>query len=230
MKRLEATQSRQFLPLVLPLDGLREILTILAPAEQVRIIADGIEYESVDELAGHLLGKSPRELKVSALRPYLTVDLSPMSARLYASSDDLVSSGMFVRIAAVLSTAERSPRFMYKDSRVFLLMIGSQVLSLLPAFKSVQQVFFGIIGLALAWYIWINFIQLRKHGLLLTHESKDGRSFVQRNADSIIVAVVSAILGAVLGAAATKLADRIAPTTQPATAPHTPAASQQPKV
>ena len=65
MKRLEASQSRQFSPLVLRLDGLREILTVLAPAEEVKIIADRIEYESVDELAGHLLGKSPRELGVS---------------------------------------------------------------------------------------------------------------------------------------------------------------------
>ena len=110
MKRLEASQSRQFSPLVLRLDGLREILTVLAPAEEVKIIADRIEYESVDELAGHLLGKSPRELTVSARRPYLTVELSPISAHLFASSDDLVSSGMFARIAAVLSSAERSPR------------------------------------------------------------------------------------------------------------------------
>jgi hypothetical protein len=86
--------------------------------------------------------------------------------------------------------------------------------------------FLGIMGLIFAWYIWINFIQFRKHGLLLTHEPKDGRSFFQRNADSIIVAVVSAILGAVLGAAATKLADRIAPATQSAAVPHTPATSQ----
>ncbi|HEX6612340.1 MAG TPA: hypothetical protein VF022_00545 [Rhodanobacteraceae bacterium] len=220
MKRLEASQSRQFPPLALRLDGLREILTILAPAEEVKIVADGTEYESVDELAGHLLGKSPRELNVRAYRPYLTVELSPMSARLYASSDDLVSSGMFARIAAVLSAAERSPRALYKDSRVFLLLIGSQVLSYVPAFKSMRLGFIGFMGLILAWYIWISFVQLRKHGLLLTHEPKDGRSFFQRNADSIVVAVVSAILGAVLGAAATKLVDRIVPTAQPAAAPH----------
>ena len=104
-------------------------------------------------------------------------------------------------------------------------MIGFQVLSYVPPFKPMQQGFIGIMGLILAWYIWINFIQFRKHGLLLTHEPKDGRSFFQRNADSIVVAVVSAILGAVLGATATKLADRIAPTIQPPVVLHTPAAS-----
>ncbi|MBD9400834.1 hypothetical protein [Comamonas sp. CMM02] len=223
MKRLEASQSRQFSPLVLRLDGLREILTVLAPAEGVKIVADGMEYESVDELAGHLFGKSPRELKVTGSSPYLTVELSPFSARLYAGSDDLVSSGMFARIAAVLSAAERSPRALYKNSWVFLLMVGLQVLSIVPALKSMQQGFIGLFGLTIAWYLWINFIHLRKHGLLLTHEPKDGRSFYQRNADSIVVAVVSAILGAVLGAAATKLADRIIPTTQAATVLHTPA-------
>ncbi|WP_218242115.1 hypothetical protein [Comamonas fluminis] len=228
MKRLEASQSRYFSPLVLRLDGLREIITILAPAEDVKIIADRNEYESVDELAGHLLGKSPRELKISTRHPYLTLELSPMSVHLYASSDDLVSSGLFARIATILSAAERSPRALYKDSRLLPLMFFLQVLTYVPALKSMQLGFISSMGLIFAWYIWINFIQLRKHGLLLTHEPKDGRSFFQRNSDSIIVAVVSAILGAVLGAAATKLADRIAPNTQPATAPLTPSKSQLP--
>lgn len=226
MKRLEASQSRQFPPLVLHLDGLREILAVLEAAEIVDIVADGIQYESVDELAAHLLGKSPGELTINTSNPHFSLMLGPSWARLYASSDDLVSAGMFTRIAAVLSAAERSPKALYKSSRVLLLYIATCALSYVPAFKSMEQGFMGFNGLILAWYIWIQFIRLRKHALLVTHEPKDGRSFFQRNADSIVVAAVSAILGAVLGAAATKLADRIAPVTQPASAPHTPSTSQ----
>ncbi|MBV7417986.1 hypothetical protein KW830_05895 [Comamonas sp. CMM03] len=220
MKRLETVQSHRFLPLVLDLEGLREILTALEPAEEVKLVADGMEYDSVDELASHLLGKSPRELTVTARRPYLTVELSPTATRLFAGSNDLASYGMFARVAAVLSSAERSPRSLYKDFHVLLVFVGLQALSYVPIFKTFQLGLFCVMGLVISWYFWICFIQLRRHGLLLTHESKDGRSFYQRNADNIRLAVVSAILGAVLGAAATKLADRLMPTVQPEAAPH----------
>lgn len=226
MKRLEASQSRYFAPLVLNLDGLRKILAVLEAAEDVEITADGICYESVDELAGHLLGKSPQELTITTSHPYFCVELAPSWARLYAGRDDLVSVGMFTRIAEVLSASERSPRGIYKASRVFLLFIGAQALSYVPAFKFMEQAIIVFTILVLAWYLWIQFIQLRKHAFVVTHELKDGRRFFQRNADNITVAIVSAVAGAVVGAATTKLTERILPSTHPATQLSAPAPSK----
>ena len=86
MKRLDTHQTKDFRPLVIMGSELSRVIETLAPCKDIRIVADDIEFESIEEFISESRGKAPRVMKISAREPYLTIDFYPSSARLYVSS------------------------------------------------------------------------------------------------------------------------------------------------
>jgi len=230
MKRLDVHQSMNFRPLTMVGADLSRVLELLTPCQEVRIVADDVEYDSVDEFLAESKGKTPKSVKIFACDPYLTIDFTNFSARLYVSTSDIKGAGIFAQLVAHIRSCERKPRlfysYWYAVTSTWVIQ-ASFALPMLVPFKHFQ---IWLILANVLWVAWVFYVQLRRFSLILPIAAQDPRTFWQRNSDSVAVAVFSALLGALGGAAATKAADRLWPT-PPATSVEsiaTPAASAVP--
>lgn len=189
------------------------IVETLAPCKDVRLVADDIEYDSVDEFISESRGKVPKVFKVSAREPYLTIEFYRSSARLYVSTSDLTGSGLFAKLVSQVESCERRPRALYSFWYAVTSTWAIQLVFAIPALKpfSYLEVFLMIANII--WVLRVVFVQLRRFSLIQPLAANDPRTFWQRNADNTVIAIFSAVLGAVGGAAATKMADRIWPAT-----------------
>ena len=227
MQKLDQSISRTYQPLVIWPDQLTEVFEIIASCTDVSLVADNIKYDSVDELVTVSKGRSPKMLEIRARNPHLSIDLDPMSARLYVSSSELIATGLFAKLDMLLRSSERRPKFLYRFVWAWLASLTLPNLFYLPVLKPYAWLSLPFSVAVLAWMLAIAYVHLRKHSSIQTGLRENQRSFVKRNIDAIVVAVVSALLGAVGGAVATKLADRYWPSTSatspPPTLPSSPA-------
>src|SRR5438309_2345526 len=113
MKRLTGSQRRDFRPLVIDSSGLRRILELLSEAKTVEFVADGVQYDSIDEFVAESQGRRPRSVSIKASGPYLAVEFGPDGSDLYVSADDSTAVGLFFKLCSVIQEFERRPRFLY---------------------------------------------------------------------------------------------------------------------
>ena len=123
----------------------------------------------------------------------------------------LVASGLFLKIDAILSRCERKPRFFFTWS----CPVGSSWvipnLFYLAPLKPFAYLQVWAFALTFAWMFFVGYIHLWKFSTVHPARQEDRPSFIKRNTDGIVVAVISAILGGVGVAAVTKVADRMWP-------------------
>lgn len=213
MEKLDKSQSKDYGPLVVWANDLFDLLSELKDSQDFELIADDVKFESIEEFIQESRGRNPSVVKIKVFNPYLTIDLYPRSARLYVSSSKLLALGLFLKIDKILSRCERKPRFCFSYAWV---VGGAWVipnLFYLSQLKPFDYLKIWVTIPTFAWMFFVGFIQLWRYSSIHPLRQEDRPSFIKRNTDSIIVAVISALLGAVGGVAATKMADRIWPST-----------------
>lgn len=194
------------------------VVETLAPCKDVRLVADDVEYDSVDEFIAESRGKAPKALRITAREPYLTIDFSATSARLYVSTSDITGSGLFAQLVSGIQSCERRPRALYSFWYAVTSTWAIQLAFQIPVLKPLRYLVIWLVIANTIWVFWLLFVQLRRFSVILPIAAQDPRTFWQRNSDNAVVAVFSAVLGAVGGAGATKIADRIWPSAVPPTA------------
>jgi len=194
---------------------LSRVIETLAPCKDIRIVADDIEFESIEEFISESRGKAPRVMKISAREPYLTIDFYPSSARLYVSSSDLTSSGLFAKLVSQIEESERRPRFLHSFWYVVTSTGVIQLAFAIPALKPINYLEIWLTLANVLWVLRVAFIYVKRFSLIQPIAANDPRTFWQRNSDSAVVAIFSAVFGALCGAVATKVADRVWPTSSP---------------
>lgn len=135
--------------------------------------------------------------------------LYPRWAHVYVSSSQLVASGLFLKIDSILSRCERKPRFLFSFWWAIIGVWASSSLLYLEPFKPYAYLQIWTQMLTLSWVILVIYIHICRFSSVYPKRKEDRPSFFKRNADSIVIAVVSALLGAV-GA---KVLDRVWPNT-----------------
>ncbi len=197
---------------------LNRLMEILEQCQDVRFVADDIEFDSVEEFVVESRGKSPKVVKITAREPYLSIDFYPTSAKLYIGSSDLKATGIYTQLVSKIEECERRPRLLYNFWYLVTSTWGIQLFFALPYIKPYSYLEIWVILANLIWLLRVGFIHVRRFAFVQPIAAQDPRTFWQRNSDSTVVAIFSALLGALGGAAATKVADRIWPAPQSASA------------
>lgn len=210
MKKLDRSQTRTFGPIrVLPND-LVIISDILKDRESYRLLADHHEFDSVDEFTSYYKGKRAKRITIESRSPYVTVELTPLEARVNVSTSDIEGSGLLTQISSVLSKCELRPKFLYQFWALLLLSFISNVAFLAPSNSLPSSVFFLLLALFVVWIGWVTYVHTYRHSIIETIEG-DEPAFFRRKKDDIAVALISALLGAIIGAAATRATDQLWP-------------------
>ena len=208
MKRLGTHQTKEFGPLRLGTADLDDLVIALSDAGKIEFIADDVQYDSVSEFVAESRGRAPRVVKIEAANPYLSIELYPRSARLYVSTDDLAATGLFTKLVAILHRCERWPRFLYSMWWANGSVWALQALFLIPGLKPSFNVVAWLTAAGVVWILWALYFRLWKFSFVQSLAATESRTFWQRNADSVMVALIAALIGAVGGVAATKAAER----------------------
>ncbi len=116
-----------------------------------------------------------------------------------------------LKINSILSRCERKPKFLFQyfwvNSSIWVLSISMW----LPFLKPFSYLLVAVFCLILSWFIYVTYVHLWRFSIVQPIHREGRRSFISRNSDAIVIAVISALLGAVAGAAAIKVADRVWP-------------------
>lgn len=191
---------------------LTELLSELKDCNDVGFVADDVKFDTIEEFIRESKGQKPSEVTISAHNPSLYITLHPSSARLYVSSSQLLASGLFHKIDSILSRCERKPKFFH---RILWAWLCSNLVWFfyLPPLKPYFYLSYWISVLSFVWIIYVVFLNLRRFSLIQPMHREERPSFIRRNFDGIVIAIISALLGAIGGVAATKMSDRIWPNT-----------------
>lgn len=168
MKKLDQSISKKFPPVVLYREDLEEIERLLHEhAKDVHIECDGYEFDSIAELAGAMGGKQVRKTELRTREPYFTVELDDNETRVYASSSDAKSAGLFHLIADVLQRRTRSLSWAYKPFTAavatFVLMNGINTTGLAPTLRGLHLVVGALLFVWVGWAMWIT---LSRHSVV----------------------------------------------------------------
>lgn len=208
MKRLSKHQTKEFGPLRLGAADLEDLFIALSDAGKIDFIADDVQYDSLSEFVAESKGRVAREVSIKANNPYLTIELRPRGAKLYVSTDDLAATGLYTKLVSIFHRCERRPRFFYSVWWAYGSMSALQGLFLIPRLKPYAYAATWLTAANIGWILWVMYIHTWKFSIVQPPTTTDFRTFWQRNADSVMVALISALIGAVGGVAATKAADR----------------------
>jgi hypothetical protein len=207
MRRVDEPISKEYLPLRLFLDDLQEIENILkGPAQSVSIKVRGFEFDSIDEFSKNSGHRKITDLQITCSTPYVSLEFTRFSARLYVGSSDDTAAGLFHKLDQLL-TQSRIP-FWFLHSYYFvwvlniLLPLNTAVVSNEPTSTSVSLV-------AGAWIFRVLYVRLRRHSTVILSNRNERSTFLSRKKDDLILALISGIIGALLGIAGTLIVNQL---------------------
>lgn len=214
MKKIDKSLSKDYLPVKLYLDDLEQIDEIMKEAStSLSFETEDFKFDSIEELKNNLKKAQINELHVKSSSPYITIDFTRMWARVYVSSSETSSAGIFFRLDQIISNRTRILKWLYSFYFIWVTNISVWLISGtfgLTFISSRMNPYTSITLTALSsmWLFWVLFIRLRSHSIIfLTHRGSE-KPFLQRNKDNLILAIISAILGAILGIAGTLIANQ----------------------
>ena len=186
-------------------DDLASIEAVLRDsAEGLEIETDGFQFDSLEELTTKFHDRTLRGVDIRTRRPYVSIELTRMWAKLYLGSSINASAGLFYRLDRILSRARRPLWPLY--SYYFIWVLNGVFLLSTPLHRYIgASAATPLVAGSLAWVIWANCVRFRRHSLI-TLAARGSSSFWARKKDDLLLALVSALLGAILGVAGTLLA------------------------
>jgi hypothetical protein len=229
MRKLKRSPSltKSYGPIVIWADQAEEILEALKVCQRARLVADDVEYDSIDEFVKESKGNRPKNFAISSEKPYVDVEFGFFGAKLKASAyrdeDELPAHGLFQKIDAILTPFQRRPLFLFKFRYTVLLLAVMSGMTYMQLPERVMKLDNLAIPFVLAWLLYLNFISMAGSAVVYPVRKIDAHGFFRRNKDQLYLALISAIAGAVLGVAATKLADKLSDTAPPSPVASAPA-------
>lgn len=201
MKKLDKSISKDFSPVVMYLEDLKDIERILREkGEDFQIKHADCLYDSVQELVDLIGSKEIKDVEIGSRNPYVSIGLKSTSTALYVSGGDTtLISGIFHQIEEVISRSNRRPRWIYKPSGAFILSI--LLIVIYEIFKAAGNAGYKTGGFLLVlWgilYIGGSWVTLFHHSLVRLYEKPSG--FIIRNRDQLIIQTFTALIAAAGG-------------------------------
>jgi len=208
MKELDRAILKSYPPVRVYCDDLESIEAILkSEAENLKVEAEGYQFDSVAEASEYLRDRVIRKLELKAYTPHVSVELDSVQARLYVGASTNAGAGLFHRIDQILRRARRRCWPLYTFPFVWGLIVASNAL-VAAVLLLAAGVVIPVIALGVAWTVWVGYIRLKRHSTILPgHRGAPG--FWTRKKDDVLLAVVSAVVGAILAIGGTLLVQHL---------------------
>ena len=206
MERINPSLAKNYLPLKLYINDLFDIERVVKEySETISIETDQILFSSIEELSNELKNQRVPKLIIRTLSPYMYIDFSRLWARIYVSSNDENSFGLFVKLNEFLLRKRRQIWFLYSYYVTWsIILLQWLFYFIIP--KSFSTGIGNYIAVSFSlWVMWALFIRMRRHSLVLITKNSGFGSLWIRKKDNIILSIVAAIIGAILGIAGTLL-------------------------
>jgi len=209
MERLDPSISKEYLPLILYLEDLSNIVQVLGDAgKSPKISTTEYSFESVAELQKQYGSGDLTALRIESNSPHLSIEMTCMAARLYVGSSQPEAAGLMWKINAILLRCRRRGSWLY--SLPGSVGVGALLGSSIP----ILFLWDALAGLTavLVWGFWMAWsfrITRRRYCLIILRPRSEVAGFVRRNKDQLVLAIIATVLGAILGVIGTLLTSRI---------------------
>lgn len=203
MERIDESPSKQYLPLVIFLDDLQAIERFLKDScSSVRFEAAGYRFDSWDEFVSQTKMTNLRTVDVVAHDPFVHIDLERMWANLRVGTSADQGAAIFYKLDHLLSQRLRTLKWLYSYQFIFAM---NAIVWLWNRFIPKSQIGLGLSAslASFAWVLWVLFIRIYRHSIIILKRRGEQGSFFERNKDNLVVAVIAAAVGALIGVAAT---------------------------
>lgn len=192
MKKREQSLSQEFKPMKLYYEDLEEIYDVFKehPGE-VKFDADTYELENLNEVLD-IKKDDFTDFKIYAHNPYVSLDFSKNSIRLYISDDTPFQRGLFEKLKTVLKKKERyfiSSLFSYYAYALLIV-----VMSTLSYWEN-RYITYSIGASAAFFYALYTMYVFKWRSIIVPSHRSSRPNFLQRNKDQIILVIISAIIG-----------------------------------
>lgn len=183
-------------------DELEKIELILTEAnvKGYKIVTPDFEYEKVSEIPKDI--KPLFELQIISSDPYMELNFSRNSARIFVGRNDLISQGIFSKIDQILTNSQRKTRWFFSQLGPFiggasftLLLIG---LSFIKTKPNIGIIFLSLSFIGILWGIFSFRIDLNKFSIIEVIKRREKPSFLKRNKDQILLILLGAIIGSMI--------------------------------
>jgi hypothetical protein len=206
MKKVPKSLSKNYLPVKLYLDDLENIEDILKATDSYSLRTDDYQYESVNELVTNVKTDRLRQLDIGTLG--VSINLGKISAAVHVSSNAANNAGTFYELDQILSRRTRLGKWSYSFPFMFILI---PIVALLTSFLFLLHlslrlnlaISIVLYVLAAAWMVWIYYVRIARHSLIILVHKGTQKGFFERNKDNLILVIISGLLGAILGVAGT---------------------------
>jgi hypothetical protein len=196
MERIKQSLTRDYLPIKLDLNDLREIARILEGAKAFEITTGNVKCDSVNDLAEHFKSKTLYEMKLSTSNPYVNVEFNKFNARLYVGSDDAQGAGLFHKLDALLTGARRKPAFLYSW---YSMWAGNALTAASPLFMPAW--FHGaFLAIWFPWFAWVFYVRMLRSSEIMIFERHEKPGFRIRTRDQLAVSAISNLISLLFGA------------------------------
>jgi hypothetical protein len=199
MKKLIRSYSVHPKPVRLYLDDLEEIVNIMKEScEQVDIEVGEYHLDSVDELP-KMSQEVFHQMEISSPDPYFSLDLDPSGIRLVIARDTPSSRGILEKVNAVLVRRGRwfapllnTPMFVVALAMLFVLIFVPLLFGFSPGPSITYQVLLNVAWFGVFLYVAYNCV--KNFTTIVARRRIESPAFFKRNADKIIVGVVTSII------------------------------------
>lgn len=212
MQKIPGELRRQLPCATLHLDDVEkvyEVLSALGKNAPIRIEADGYATDDPTEL-DQLPNNRVRNLLLSRPHPHIAVRLGPSESQtyVYANSDDALSRGAVEQTVDIITARKRCLPFTTVgwSGRILTVISVAAGGSLLASWGTSPMK--GLLG---ACFITASagiaamgcYTEIFNYSVVIPKRRRDTPSFLERNKDPILVAIVSSVIGLALGIVAT---------------------------
>ena len=164
------------------LTDVNEIISIF-DGGSIDISTDDYQFASIDEAKEHFNSRPIHSFKISSTKPSASVEFGRMFAKSYVASSP-TSLQLYHELDEVMKRCQRKPATLYKYWAVFL----APQIPWATSFAWDPKVggFPVLVGLQLillSWMLWVIFISLRSHTVVILKRRDEAPSFFRRNRD-----------------------------------------------
>ena len=196
MKKLDKSISTDLDALVIYEEELRELFTLLNEnCKGVRLKVDNLQFDNVDELVKHFAPNRIKQLEISTVEPYISIELYNLRARIYAGSSAPAVEGLYHKCKTILR----------RRSKIYGILCSFRIFW---TYLIIETIFGSIVKGEWSPYLkavffpygcWIFFVRMTRHSLIYARKSDSVESFWLRNKDTLIVEAIVGLVGFVLG-------------------------------
>ncbi len=207
MERKIQTHGEQLKQVLLYREDIEQIVELLREVSpNVELSTDEHKFSDVKEWAD-MKRDYFTNMQVATRDPYVSLDLSKSSVWLYIAEDTPQSRGAFEKIKRFLMDRKPPGQWLLNFWMPSLVLNVSILLFNLALWGKIplwgkNGIFLTVTGLFMlgcVWWWWLAFrAQTRKYSIVVPKYRLDAPDFWKRNADKIVIAVISAIVGGLL--------------------------------